>query len=68
MDPLKIVAILQQLATLGATIADLVEQNRAALSSEDEAALKKGLADLEARNTESYRRVKDKLATAGRAG
>jgi len=64
MDALKIIAILQQLADLGATVADLVADARTTLSSDDEAALKAKLAELEERNNASYARVREKLATA----
>lgn len=68
MDVLKILAILQQLAALGGTVAELVESSREALSSDDEAKLKAGLAELEQRNTDTYTRVRAKLAAAADKG
>ena len=68
MDALKLIAILQQLADLGATVADLVADAKTTLSSTDEAALKAKLAELEERNSTSYARVREKLATAAQQG
>lgn len=64
MDALKLIAILQQLAALGATVADLVADARENLSSDDEQKLKAALAELEEKNNASYARVRDKLAKA----
>jgi ABC-type transporter Mla subunit MlaD len=68
MDALKIIAILQQLAALGATVADLVADARENFASEDEAKLKAALDELEGRNNASYARVRDKLAKASGQG
>lgn len=67
-DALKLLAILQQLAALGGTVAELIENGRAALSSEDEAKLKEGLAEIEGQNNASYARVRAKLAAAAEKG
>lgn len=68
MDVLKLLALIQQIAALGGTVAELVEAGRDALSSEDEAALKAGLADLEAKNSATYSRVRAKLDAAAKRG
>jgi uncharacterized membrane protein YgcG len=68
MDLLKILALLQQLAALGGTVADLVEDAKATLSSDDEAKLKAALADIEHRNNTSYSRIRAKLAKASGQG
>lgn len=67
-DALKLIAILQQLAALGATVADLVADARENLSSDDEAKLKAALDDIEQQNNASYARVRDKLVKASGQG
>jgi hypothetical protein len=68
MDVLKIIAILQQLATLGGTVAGLVEEARENLSSDDQAKLKAAIDDLEARNAADYQRIRAKLVSASGQG
>lgn len=64
MNVEKLLAIMQQLAALGGAVAELVAEGSEALASSDEAKLKQGLADLEARNQATYARVREKLAAA----
>lgn len=68
MDVLKLIAVIQQLASLGATVADLAAEAASNLSSADEAKLKAALAELEDRNNDSYSRVRDKLVKASGQG
>lgn len=64
MDIENTLKIMQQLAALTATVTDLVAEARSALSSDDEAKLKAGLADLQKRNDEAFARVSSKLKAA----
>jgi hypothetical protein len=67
-DALKLLAILQQLAALGATVADLVEKATENLNSDDEAKLKAALAEIEGQNNTSYARIRAKLVKASGQG
>jgi hypothetical protein len=67
-DALKLLAILQQLAALGATVADLVEKAAENLNSDDEAKLKDALAEIEGQNNASYARIRAKLVKASGQG
>lgn len=64
MDIEKTLRIMQQLAALTGTVAELIAEAKQVASSDDEAALKAGLADLQKRNDEAFQRVSDKLKAA----
>ena len=66
MTPLEIIALITQGAQLAQQGLTLISETREAISSEDEAALKLALAELQKANDAAYDRVQAKLAEAAK--